>query len=151
MTLTLSWRRPLSYRNQSTDLLWKSLDWFLYDNGLHHERVKMSTAILLLECHHLCWLNPRPTLFGRYEKKNGDVQLSANATDRTSFCHLCKRNINFPEKFITKVHTFLSDLVRHLRIKGYNRCKNLVWVVLLGCSTAIFDWALLNNGILNPY
>ena len=26
--LTLSWRRPLSYRNQSIDL-----DWFLYDNG----------------------------------------------------------------------------------------------------------------------
>ena len=32
--LTLSWRRPLSYRNQS-----KSMDWFLYDNGLRHERV----------------------------------------------------------------------------------------------------------------
>ena len=31
--LTLSRRRPLSYRNQSTD-------WFLYDNGLRHERVK---------------------------------------------------------------------------------------------------------------
>ena len=29
--LTLSWRRPLSYRN---------LDWFLYDNGLRHRRVK---------------------------------------------------------------------------------------------------------------
>ena len=38
--LTLSWRRPLSYRNQSTDLLRKSMDWFLCDNGLRHERVK---------------------------------------------------------------------------------------------------------------
>ena len=38
--LTLSWRRPLSYRNQSIDLLRKSMDWFLYDNGLRHERVK---------------------------------------------------------------------------------------------------------------
>ena len=28
--LTLLWRRPLSYRN-----------WFLYDNGLRHERVKL--------------------------------------------------------------------------------------------------------------
>ena len=37
--LTLSWRRPISYRNQSTDLLCKSMDWFLYDIGLHHERV----------------------------------------------------------------------------------------------------------------
>ena len=29
--LTLSWRRPLSYSNH----------WFLYDNGLRHERVKL--------------------------------------------------------------------------------------------------------------
>ena len=39
--LTLLWRRPLSYRNQSIDLLGKSMDWFLDDNGLHHERVKL--------------------------------------------------------------------------------------------------------------
>ena len=31
--LTLSWRRPLSYRNKSIDLLCKSMDWFRYDNG----------------------------------------------------------------------------------------------------------------------
>ena len=37
--LILSWRRPLSYRNQSIDLQSKSMDWFLYDNGLRHERV----------------------------------------------------------------------------------------------------------------
>ena len=29
-----------SYRNQSIYLLRKSIDWFLYDNGLHLERVK---------------------------------------------------------------------------------------------------------------
>ena len=37
--LTLSWRRLLSYRNQFIDLLRKSMDWFLYDNRLRHERV----------------------------------------------------------------------------------------------------------------
>ena len=31
---------PLSYRNQSIDLQSKSMDWFLCDNGLRHERVK---------------------------------------------------------------------------------------------------------------
>ena len=36
VTLTLSWRRPLSYRNQSIDLS-KSMDWFLYDRNLRHE------------------------------------------------------------------------------------------------------------------
>ena len=35
LRLTLSWRRPLSYRNQSIDLLW-----FLYVNSLRHERIK---------------------------------------------------------------------------------------------------------------
>ena len=40
--LTISWRRPLSYRNQSIGLLRKSMDWFLYDNGLCHERVNSS-------------------------------------------------------------------------------------------------------------
>ena len=38
--VTLSWRRPLLYRNQSIDLPSKSLDWFLHDNNLRHERVK---------------------------------------------------------------------------------------------------------------
>ena len=41
--LTLSWWEPLSYRNQSyrnqsIDLQSKSMDWFLYDNGLRHEK-----------------------------------------------------------------------------------------------------------------
>ena len=39
--LTVSWRRPLSYRNQSINLLRKSMDWFPYGNGLRHERVKL--------------------------------------------------------------------------------------------------------------
>ena len=42
--LTLSWRRSISYRNQSIDLGSKSMDWFLYDNGLRHERVKITTV-----------------------------------------------------------------------------------------------------------
>ena len=31
---------PLSYRNQSIDLLCKSMDWFMYDNCSRHEKVK---------------------------------------------------------------------------------------------------------------
>ena len=37
--LALSWRSSLSYRNQSIDLQSKSMDWFLYDRDLRHERV----------------------------------------------------------------------------------------------------------------
>ena len=39
-SLTLSWRRPLPYRTQSIELRSKSMDCFLYDNGLRHERGK---------------------------------------------------------------------------------------------------------------
>ena len=48
--LTISWRRPSSYRNQSIDLLCKTMDWFLYDNGLCHERVKFTAKVLASEC-----------------------------------------------------------------------------------------------------
>ena len=44
-SLTLSWRRPLSYRNH---LQSKSMDWFLYDNGLRHERVKWRVISICL-------------------------------------------------------------------------------------------------------
>ena len=44
--LTLSWLRSLSCRNQSIDLICKSIDWFLCDRGLHHERVKKFISLL---------------------------------------------------------------------------------------------------------
>ena len=48
--LTLSRRRPLSYRNQSIDLLRKSVDWFLYDNDLRFERVNSNQT-----CSYWAW------------------------------------------------------------------------------------------------
>ena len=44
--LTISWRMSLSYRNQSIDLQSKSMDWFLYDRDLRHERAKMLVSLL---------------------------------------------------------------------------------------------------------
>ena len=46
--LTLSWRRSLSCRNQSTDLQSKSMDWFLCDNGLRNERVNIDKDISVM-------------------------------------------------------------------------------------------------------
>ena len=43
-SLTLSRRRPISYRNQSIDLQSKSLDWFLYVIGLRRERVTQNNS-----------------------------------------------------------------------------------------------------------
>ena len=45
--LTLSWRRSLSHRNQSIDLLCKSMDWFLYDRDLRHESVNDKPLLIL--------------------------------------------------------------------------------------------------------
>ena len=39
--LTILWRRSLSHRSQSIDMLSKSNDWFLYGRDFHHERVKV--------------------------------------------------------------------------------------------------------------
>ena len=52
--LTLSWRRSLSYRNQSIDLQSKSMDWLLYDKNLPHQRVEAITSSVSLwrrPCH----------------------------------------------------------------------------------------------------
>ena len=57
--LTLSWRRSLSYRNQSIDLQSKSMDWFLYDNGLRYERVNSEKIDFLLFL--LCGLSSTKT------------------------------------------------------------------------------------------
>ena len=40
ISLTLSWWRSLSHRNQFIDFLCKSMDWFLYDSDLRHAKVK---------------------------------------------------------------------------------------------------------------
>ena len=40
--LTLSWGRPLSYRNQSIDLQSKSMDWFLYGIASVMKKLKSS-------------------------------------------------------------------------------------------------------------
>ena len=39
--LTILWRRSLSHRSQSIDMLSKSNDWFLYGRDFRHERVKV--------------------------------------------------------------------------------------------------------------
>ena len=53
------WRRSLSYRNQTIDFENKSVDWFLYDRGIRHDRVHplLLTFIhqdILLDYDKLC-------------------------------------------------------------------------------------------------
>ena len=37
--LNFSWRKSLSYRNQSIDLFWKSMDWYPYDRNFFNEEI----------------------------------------------------------------------------------------------------------------
>ena len=46
LSLTLSWRRALSYKNQSIDFVCKSVDCFLYERDLRHERNSIITVRL---------------------------------------------------------------------------------------------------------
>ena len=49
-----SWRKSLSYRNQFIDLQSKSIDWFLYDKYLRHERVKRASVLTFQSrLHHI--------------------------------------------------------------------------------------------------
>ena len=47
--MILSRPRAISYRNQSTDLPCKSMDWFLYDTGLGRERNKVLFYLSILK------------------------------------------------------------------------------------------------------
>ena len=49
--VTISWWRSLSYRKQSVDLLYRSMDWFLFDRDLRHERFKRSELVVTKYCH----------------------------------------------------------------------------------------------------
>ena len=57
--LNLLWRRPLPYRNQSIDLQSKSIDWFLYDNGLRHERMTIKRTLTVKREGGVCIHNPK--------------------------------------------------------------------------------------------
>ena len=77
-SLMLSRRKPLSYRNQSINLLRKSLDWFLYHNGLRLERVRRSKKLKsFLIQKNIKWnfILKKATWWGRsYERLIGIVK-----------------------------------------------------------------------------
>ena len=52
----------LSYRNQSTDFFCKSMDWFLYDTNLRHERVKGNAQFVQSKTFGLESSTPRKNL-----------------------------------------------------------------------------------------
>ena len=105
-SLTLSWRRSLSYRNQSNDLLCKSMDWFLYDNGPRHERVKEHLVAFSL------------TLFAYTSKLSLQSKINFFITNVCHFIHHARRKTTIiykrgVQKIIAKEYKgrFFNDYV----------------------------------------
>ena len=58
--LTLLWRRSISCKNQSIDLLCKSIDWFLYNRNLIMKQLNEKTQLICTSWHELdfrCYTN----------------------------------------------------------------------------------------------
>ena len=90
--LTLSRWRPLSYRNQSIDLLCESMNWFLYDNGLRHERAnrKKNFPAVLGQCSLESKL-----LFELYHQMEVKVSLNWSLSPNTQSKFALGQNPNF--------------------------------------------------------
>ena len=70
---TLSWFRSLFYRNQSIDLLCKSMGWFLYDRDRVMKELMTATNRWILPIHSCYWLLEKTqALFNdfTYERRN---------------------------------------------------------------------------------
>ena len=74
----------LSYRNQSIDLRCKSIDWFLYDNGLRHKRVK---RVRLFIYQTMCLKNHLLRKKVSYVIFNKFKQLSLYKSDEVQIYH----------------------------------------------------------------
>ena len=61
ISLSLTRQRSLSYRNQSNDLLCKSMHWFLYDRDLRHK--KLNGKLVFFWCRILTSIEINPPAF----------------------------------------------------------------------------------------
>ena len=101
--LTLSWWRSLSYRIQSIDSQSKSMDWFLYDRDLRHERVRQHLfAISLFSCKRL-YLQINPKVSSWVARYSGDCAPDCH----TKLCWIAWFEILFENRNVDyKIHHF---------------------------------------------
>ena len=121
--LTLSWRRSLSHRNQSIDLLCKSLDCFLYDRDLCHKRVKDLAEPFSM-------LPRRPEAVRSWDLFNFWVE--------TNFNDICRPHWTF--------FMFFSIVVKYRRWSIATSCWTNIHCILLGWkSQQTNDFIVSNN------
>ena len=76
--LNLSWRRSLLYRNQSIGFQNKSMNWFLHDKNLRHEKVNA----LLRACIHWDIFSDYDKIIGIYASKYQRRMLLINSLSK---------------------------------------------------------------------
>ena len=147
--LTLSWRRQISYRKQSIDFLCKSMDWFLYEDGLRHKRVKLNLVVCLKQENitfiteiNVCkgyeinlWPNDTDNKLTSLSSLFGIVKLNKNANpDKYSYSGMvldltkvelfhCQMNCGkcpYPEIFWSSFFRILTEYEEMLRISLYS-------------------------------
>ena len=134
LLLSLSWRRLLLYRNQ----------WFLYDNGLGHERVKMGKNEERYWVQHILWSSK--ILFCFWIDTyiffaNGHICNVVSTLPNVVKINVKKHNdvstLFFVVNFNVELHNVFSTLIwrcvmprRHINLKAMlNRGLNVSWVV----------------------
>ena len=133
--LTLSWRRPLSYRNQSIDLLCKSMDWFLYHNGLRYERVNTEMNI--------------------YSYSEKFIHKIRNEIDKWNYA--CETFEDFQKAFNSVDHHILFNTFEYYSVRGIPniRCtsylsnrKRFVWLNVCKFEYSDFKYRFPQGSIL---
>ena len=136
--LTLSWRGPLPYRSQSIDLQSKSMDWFLYNNGLSHERVKLFLNLSVLSwcikgTYNFYWLKKKCLIQFEYDidipncfRNTQDIENDALASNlSTSSLHFMQI---WQELIHAKAPELKSGLFRFTKIRSREK-KIISWKI----------------------
>ena len=95
--LTLSWRRPLSYRNQS-------YIWFLYDKSLHHERVNFKLSQNEIYGNHVTTVTDFSNTQNQRKVLNASQYSWTNVSSRSLQCSILGTWI-----YLINVDTYLLD------------------------------------------
>ena len=112
--LALSWRRPLSYRNQSIDLQSKSMDSFLYDNGLRHERVNHTLFLSYIPLNSPLYL--QKYVIPKYKRNSHDQKRLKRPWLNLlqNFCLFSIKNWKFSSRYFSALLLLFSKIFSSL-------------------------------------
>ena len=141
-TLTLSWRRSLSYRNRSINFLCKSKGCFLYDRDLRHEKVqeiwkqtdkKIEATLALFNYESVTLTNLRRKInvleasIWRRFAKNVVVRNFTKFTAKCELQCLFIINIFYSRNILTLIQEYDKIYANMIEANGYKQC---IWLII---------------------